>query len=109
VRAGDARVVFALGRRRETLARLRSHPRAALCVLAKGLAFSAYGEAKLLREELETVRVAALELRVDHLQDHLADGRTEMLAGAQWRWRDRAAAEADERVVSELARLARDD
>ena len=106
VRAGDDRVIFALGRRRDTLARLREDPRAALCVLAEGVAFTAHGRVAVLEEELEEVPVAALELRVERVQDHLADGRTQMTDGAQWRWRDPDAAEADKLVVAGLRRLA---
>lgn len=105
-RADDARVIFALGRRRETLRRLRDDPSAALCMLGEGVAFTASGRARVLQEQLETVPVAALELVVELVQDHLADGRTEMLAGARWRWRDSKAAAADEQVVAELTKLA---
>jgi len=42
------------------------------------------------------------------VQDHLADGRTEMLSGARWRWRDEGAAAADAMIQAELERLARD-
>ena len=107
VRAGDRRVLLALGQGRETLARLRDDASAALCLLGEGLAFTAYGSARVLREELAVARVAAVELEVEHVQDHLADGRTEMLDGARWRWSDERAMEAELRVVAELRRLAR--
>jgi hypothetical protein len=106
VRAGDRRVLLALGRRRETLARLRADPEACLCLLGAGVAFTAFGRARVLLEELPEAPVAALELDVERVQDHLADGRTEMLDGARWRWRDPAAAEADTRVAEGLQRLA---
>jgi len=80
IRAGDDRLVFALGRRRDALARLR--------------------------EELERIPLAALELRVERVQDHLADGRTDMLGAAGWRWRGERDAEADRIVHEELAALA---
>ncbi len=105
-RAGDRRVLLALGRGRETLARLRARPEAALCVLGAGVAFTAYGRARVVREELEGVPVAALELAVERVQDHLADGRTVMLDGARWRWDDPDAAAADARVIEVLGRLA---
>src|SRR5689334_23314413 len=71
-RAGERRIVFALARRRETLAVLREHPRAALCVLGAGIAFTAEGSVSVVREELEaSPHVAALELRVARVQDHL--------------------------------------
>lgn len=48
----------------------------------------------------------AVELAVDRLQDHLADGRTEMVSGPVWRWRDEGAAGADPRIRAELESLA---
>ena len=105
-RAGDRRLLFALGRRRETLVRLREDPTATLCVLAEGVAFSAYGEASVLREQLESVPVVAVELRVARIQDHLSDGRTDMLGAASWRWREQRDCETDGQVHYELRRLA---
>lgn len=107
VRAGDDRILLALGGRRETLARLREDPRAALLVLAKGLAFTAHGRATVISEPLEASSgVVAVELRVDRVQDHLADGRTEMLAAARWRWHDERAAAYDRAILAELEALA---
>ena len=107
VRAADDRVLFALGRRRDTLERLREEPRVALCLLGEGLAFTAHGPAAVIRERLEaTESVVAVELNVDGVQDHLADGRTEMLDGARWRWRDEADGEIEHAIVAELRRLA---
>jgi hypothetical protein len=107
IRAGGDRVLFALGTGRATLARLRAEPAVALCVLGRGVAFTAHGRAGMVREELAAApHVAALELLVDRVQDHLADGRTEMLDGARWRWIDENAAEAEPRIVAELESLA---
>jgi hypothetical protein len=105
VRRGDRRVVFALGARRSMLARLREGPEAALCVLGAGVAFTAYGRAAVVREELDAAPVAAVELQVERVQDHLADGRTEMLDGARYEWRDAAAAEAEPRIRAELGTI----
>ena len=105
LRRGDARLVFALGRRRETLERLRDDPVAALCVLGRGVAFTAYGEAAVVREELDAAPVVAVELRVDRVQDHLADGRTEMLDAARYDWRNIKDAESESRIRTELARI----
>ena len=108
VRAGDARLLFALSRRRETLARLREDPHAAFALLAEGLAFTAYGRAAVVREKLEGLpALAAVELEVDRVQDHLADGRTQMLGGPSWRWIQEDAREADRKVVAEIEALAR--
>jgi hypothetical protein len=105
IRRGDQRVVFALGQRRETLGRLRADSSAALCVLGRGVAFTAYGEAVVVREELDAAPVAAVELRVARVQDHLADGHTEMLAGARYEWRDEDEVRAESRIRAELARI----
>jgi hypothetical protein len=106
VRAGDRRLLLALGSGRETLRRLREDPRAAFCLLGQDVAFTAEGEARVLAERLEAVPVVAVELRVFAVQDHLADGRTELLDGARWRWTEERFAESDAAIVAELERLA---
>jgi hypothetical protein len=105
-RATGSRIVFALARRRDTLDRLRKHPAAALCVLGNGIAFTAYGDAKVVKEELDaSPHVAAVELRVASIQDHLADGRTEMLDGARWKFTTDEARTTDAALRQELADL----
>jgi flavin reductase (DIM6/NTAB) family NADH-FMN oxidoreductase RutF len=102
-RAAPDRIVFALARRRDTLARLREHPEAALCLLGAGLAFTAEGVTSVVREEMEaSPHVAALELRVTRIHDHLEDGRTEMHDGARWRFTSDQAREADKALREEL-------
>ena len=106
VRLGDDRLAFGLARSRETLAVLRSDPRAAFCVLGAGVAFTAHGSVGVMREELEAApTVAGLELRVERVQDHLADGRTEILDGVNWRWRDESFAATEDEIVAELEGL----
>jgi hypothetical protein len=106
LRAGDRRVVFALGRQRATLARLREDSEAALCLLARGMAFTAYGRAAVVREELRVAaHVTAVALDVDRIQDHLEGSRTEILDGAQWRWTEEAAREDERRIAAELREL----
>ena len=105
VRLGDERLAFALGPGRDTLERLRAEPRAALCLLGVELAFSAYGTAVVVRDPLEAAPVVGVELRVESVQDHLADGRTEMLDGARWRWLDPDAAGSDPKIAAELSTL----
>jgi hypothetical protein len=106
LRAGDDRVLLALGRRRETLRRLREDPSVALLLMGAGLAFTAHGRARVLAEQLEAAEtVVAVELRVERLQDHLADGRTEMLDGARWRWCSPEHGEAEDEIIAELERL----
>ncbi len=107
LRAGDLRFLFALGPRRDALRRLREDPRAAFCLMAEDLAFTAHGEVHVLREKMEDVPIAALEFRVEDVQDHLADGRTRMIAAPGWEWQEERAADADRAVRAELGRLAR--
>jgi hypothetical protein len=108
VNVGGNRILFALGRGRETLGRLREDGRAALVVMGRGLAFTAHGWAGVVAEQLEAAdTVVAVELHVAHLQDHLADGRTEMLDGARWRWARPGLAESEEAIIAELERLGR--
>ena len=106
LRAGDDRVLLALGRRRETLRRLREDPSMALLLMGAGLAFTAHGRARVIAEQLEaTDTVVAVELLVDRVQNHLADKRTEMLDGARWRWCAEEHGEAEDAILAELARL----
>jgi hypothetical protein len=106
VRVADDRVRFALGRERETLRRLRDDDRVALLVMGEGLAFTARGTAVVIAEQLDVAdTVVAVELRVAEVQDHLADGRTEMIDGARWRWTDDKLAESEPKIWAELERL----
>ena len=106
VRAADDRLLFALAASRETLARLREEPRVAYCLLGEGVAFTAYGEACVVAEQLESVPVVAVELRVGSVQDHLMEGRTELIDGARWHFTAQRDVEADAAIVAELGRLA---
>lgn len=106
VRMGDDRIVVALGSRRETLARLHADPETDFCVLGKGVAFTAHCRAAVLRESMETATGnTAVDLRVQRVQDHLADGRTEILDGARWQWVDEEAEALQPRILAELEHL----
>ena len=105
VRVAGDRVLFALGRERETLGRLRRDPRAALCLLAEGVAFTAHGEARIVGQLESAETVVAVELSVARVQDHLLGGRTQVLDGARWRWLDERAAALEPAIVAELERL----
>ena len=105
VRVAGDRVLFALGRERETLTRLRRDPRAALCLLARGVAFTAHGEARIIGELESAETVVAVELSVARVDDHLLDGRTQIVDGARWRWLDERAAAVEPSIVAELERL----
>jgi hypothetical protein len=72
--------------------------------MSEGVAFTAYGNAQVLDEALAD-GVVAVEIEVDHVQDH--DQPTfEIESGVRWRWTDPAAAERDARVRAALERLA---
>jgi hypothetical protein len=74
--------------------------------MAAGLAFTVHGRARVLAEELEAAdTVVAVEVAVDRIQNHLADGRTEMLDGARWRWCAEEDGEAEDAIMAELGRL----
>ncbi len=106
LRAGDDRILISLGRRRETLRRIREEPSAALLLMGEGQAFTAHGRATVVAEELEAAdTVVAVELRVERVQNHLADGRTEMLDGAHWKWCSPEHGEAEHALLTELERL----
>jgi pyridoxamine 5'-phosphate oxidase-like protein len=106
LRADDDRLLIALGRKRETLRRLREDPSVALLLMGAGNAFTAHGRARVIAEELEaTDTVVAVELRVERIQNHLADKRTEMLDGARWRWCAEEHGEAEDAILAELAGL----
>jgi hypothetical protein len=47
----------------------------------------------------------AVELHVERVQDHLADGRTEILEGVNWRWTDEEAAALQPQILAELEAL----
>ena len=104
LRAGPAVALLGLAASRESLARLRSEPRAALVVLAAGdLAFTAHGRATVLDEVVDGV--VAVRLDVDDVQDH---GQPTFVIedGVRWRWTDEAAAERDREVRRALRALA---
>jgi hypothetical protein len=106
IRAGEHRIVLALSRRRESLALLREHPRVAFCLLGENLAFTAYGNARVAREELDSApHVAAVAIEVEQVQDH-RDPRTQMLDGARWRHTTDEAEESSKAIAGELAELA---
>ena len=106
VRIAPDRIAFALARTRETLSRLRDDPRAALCLFAPGVCLTAYGRVTVVREAMDSSdRVAALELVVERVQDHLEGARTAIHDAVRWSWTEQEAAEADRAIREELAAL----
>lgn len=107
VRAGDRRVVLALARRRESLARLREDGRCALTILAGGdVAITALARATIAEEPMAVSdRVAAVVLDVDEVQDH-GQPRFEILDGVRWRWTDPEAEARDAQIRAALLAIA---
>ena len=104
--AAGGRVLIALARRRESLARLRRDPRAALTVLAEGVAVTAHATARVLVEAMDAAEhVAAVVLEVHRVQDH-AEPRFALDDGVRWHWTDPDAEAGAEAVRAELASLA---
>jgi flavin reductase (DIM6/NTAB) family NADH-FMN oxidoreductase RutF len=101
VRSGPATIHFALGLRRESLARLREDPRCALTLLAEGVAVTAIGTASVVEE---TDRVAFVRLDVEDVQDH-AQPTFELAGGVRWHWTDEDAKRADAEIRAALQQL----
>ncbi len=100
------RVVLALARRRESLARLRREPRVALTILAEGVALTAHASARVLAETLPASdQVAAVVLDVHSIQDHGQPTFT-VDDGVRWHWEDDDAGARDAAIRAELAALA---
>ena len=99
-RAGDRTVVVGLAPSRVSLANLREDPDCALTILAPGLAFTAYGRARI--EDAEPVVVAYIE--VLHIADH--DQPTfEITSAVTFRWTDEDAERRDADAREALRRL----
>lgn len=107
VRAGDDRVLLALGRRRTVLAALRYRPRVALAVIgAADVAVTLHGTASVLADGPEGAEgIAVVELLVDRVQDHNTE-RFVIVDGIQWQWTDDEARERDAAVRAVLLRHA---
>jgi hypothetical protein len=103
VRTGDRTVHVALGRRRETLVRLRADPRCTLTVLAgPDLAFTLHGRATVVDEDVEGT--VGLRMDVAEVHDHLQPTFT-ITAGVDWHWTDESAAARDEAIRAALHRF----
>ena len=72
LRIGDRQILLRLKRCRESLARLREHPKVALTIFAKGnLAFTARGPARVVQEPmLGAPMFAAVAIDVENIDDH---------------------------------------
>jgi flavin reductase (DIM6/NTAB) family NADH-FMN oxidoreductase RutF len=101
LRSGPATIHFALGLRRESLARLREDARCALTVLAAGVAVTALGAATVVDEN---DRVAFVRLDVEEVQDH-GQPTFALDDGVRWHWTDDDAAAGDAEVRATLKRI----
>jgi len=72
LRVGDRRILFRLKRCRESLARLREHPKVALTIFGKGnLAFTARGPAHVVQDPMVLAPAfAAVAIDVENIDDH---------------------------------------
>jgi oxalate decarboxylase len=76
LRVGERRILFSLKLSRESLARLRKHPQAALTILAKNdIAFTARGRAHVVQEPMvDAPEFAAVAIDVEAVDDHRQPG-----------------------------------
>lgn len=104
IRASERTALLGLAHSRGSLARLRDDPRVALSITFEGVAVTAYGRARIHTDDL-TEGMAAVEVAVDHVQDH---GRPTFVieGGVSWHWSDEQARERDRAVRDALRRLA---
>src|SRR6478752_948819 len=72
LRIGDRQILLRLKRCRQSLARLREHPKVALTIFGKGnLAFTARGPARVVQEPmLGAPAFAAIAIDVENIDDH---------------------------------------
>lgn len=106
VRAGPRRILLALARRRESLARLRADPACALTVLAGDLAFTVAGRASVVADPMAVAdSVVAVAIDVERIRSH-ADPRFAIEDGVRWHWTDPAAAAQDAAIHEALRALA---
>ena len=108
LRAGDARILLALGGRRESLERLRASPRVALAILAAGdVACTAHGVARVVADPLEGLDgVVGVVIEVDRVQSHRRPAFA-IDSAIGWRWTQDDARERDAAVRAALGALAR--
>jgi hypothetical protein len=72
LRIGDRQILLRLKRCRESLARLREHPKVALTIFAKGnVAFTARGPARVVQEPMIGAPMfAAVAIDIENIDDH---------------------------------------
>jgi hypothetical protein len=103
VRAGPQRALLGLAVSRGSLKRLRENDRVALLIMCEGTAITAYGQARVVEEELID-GVAAVAIEIDRVQDHNRP-TFQIRDGVSWHWTDAEAGARDQQVRSALRRL----
>ena len=104
VRAGPRHALLGLAVSRRSLGFLRADDRVALTIVARDLAVTAHGRARVIEERL-VEGVVAVEIEVDDVQNH--DRPTFAIeSGVRWRWTDADAERRDAQVQAALAHLA---
>ena len=107
VRDGPDAVLFALGRRRESLRRLREDPRCALAILAPEVAVTVHGIAEVVADPLQPPgHVVAVRVTVERIQDHDRPAFA-IEGGVPWRWTSPGDEASDAAVRAALAALSR--
>jgi hypothetical protein len=107
LRDGPDAVLLALGRRRESLRRLREDPRCALAILAPDVAVTVHGTAEVVADPLEPPgNVAAVRVAVERIQDHDRPSFA-IEGGVPWRWTSAEDERADAAVRAALLALSR--
>jgi predicted pyridoxine 5'-phosphate oxidase superfamily flavin-nucleotide-binding protein len=106
LRDGDDDVLLGLAARRAALAHLADRPAAALCVMARGLAVTLHGTARVLGPLPGAERVVGVRLAVAREQHHLHPEMT-LESGVRWAWTTGRAAARDGAVLAALRALAR--
>jgi len=104
LRAGPRELLVGLAPRRESLARLRADPRAAVTILAAGdHAFTAHGRATAFED---AGAIVAVRIAVERIADHNRP-TYEIRDGVRWDWTDEGERERDAATRAALRRLLR--
>jgi hypothetical protein len=102
LRAGPRELLVGLASRRESLARLRADPRAAVTILAAGdHAFTAHGRATTFED---VGKIVAVRIAVERIADHNRP-TYEVRDGVQWDWTDEEERERDAATRAALRRF----
>ena len=91
LRAGPRELLVGLAPSRTSLARLREDARAAVTLLAAGVAFTAHGRATAFED---AGAVIAVRIAVERIADHTTPAFA-IHDGVRWEWTDDAARERD--------------